>query len=71
DSIAHLRRLRSLETLYIAKAMFTDRSLASIGALSQREVLHLCDTLITEGGLRALSGNEHSPENCHHVISNT
>ncbi len=55
DGIAHLRRLRALQTLSIAKAAITDRSIASIGLLTQLEVFHLSGTLITEEGMRRLS----------------
>jgi hypothetical protein len=55
EGIAHLRRLRALQTLSIAKAAITDRSLASIGLLTQLEVFHLSGTLITEDGMRTLS----------------
>jgi hypothetical protein len=55
EGIAHLRRLRALQSLSIVKAAITDRSLASIGALTQLEVFHLSGTLITEDGLRMLS----------------
>jgi hypothetical protein len=55
EGVAHLRRLRALQTLSIAQAAITDRSLATIGLLSHLKVFQLSGTQITEDGMRRLS----------------